>query len=40
MDKDKIIRGKRLDHTNIGSVIDMTERKAKEKEKEKSKTKK
>ncbi len=40
MDKDKIIRGKRLDHSNIGSVIDMSERKAKEKAKEKEKIKK
>ena len=31
MDERKIIIGKRLDHTNIGSVIDMTEKKAKDK---------
>ena len=35
MDEKKIILGKRLDHSNIGSVIDMTERKAKEKAKKK-----
>jgi thiol-disulfide isomerase/thioredoxin len=29
LDEKKIIRGKRLDHTNIASVIDMLERKAK-----------
>lgn len=41
MDEKKIIRGKRLDHSNIGGVIDMTERRAKDKaEKEKSKIKK
>lgn len=34
LDEKKIIRGKRLDHTNIGGVIDMLERK-KEKLKEK-----
>ena len=39
LDENKIIRGKRLDHSNIASVIDMTERKAKDKA-EKSKTKK
>ena len=37
MDEKKIIRGKRLDHTNILSVIEMLERKAKDKEKEKNK---
>jgi peroxiredoxin len=31
MDEKKIIRGKRLDHSNIGSVIEMQERKAKDK---------
>jgi thiol-disulfide isomerase/thioredoxin len=31
LDDKKIIRGKRLDHTNIHSVIEMTERKAKDK---------
>ena len=36
MDEKKIIIGKRLDHSNIGSVIDMAERKAKEKAKKKS----
>jgi len=30
LDDKKIIRGKRLDHTNIGNVIDITERKEKE----------
>jgi|GEM_PF-30203 len=39
LDNDKIIRGKRLDHSNISSVMEMSERK-KEKEKEKSKPKK
>jgi len=31
MDEKKIIRGKRLDHSNILSVIEMTERKLKDK---------
>ncbi len=35
LDDKKIIRGKRLDHSNIASVIDMLERKAKDKAKEK-----
>jgi len=35
MDDKKIIRGKRLDHSNIASVIDMAERKAKDKAKNK-----
>lgn len=39
LDDKKIIRGKRLDHSNIGSVIDMLERKAKDKAKENSKNK-
>jgi thiol-disulfide isomerase/thioredoxin len=30
LDEKKIIRGKRLDHSNISSVIDMTERKARD----------
>jgi hypothetical protein len=35
MDEKKIIRGKRLDHTNIASMINILENKAKEKEKAK-----
>jgi thiol-disulfide isomerase/thioredoxin len=35
LDEKKIIRGKRLDHSNLGSVIEMLEKKAKEKNKEK-----
>jgi thiol-disulfide isomerase/thioredoxin len=35
LDDKKIIRGKRLDHTNLASVIDMLEKRAKEKAKEK-----
>jgi len=35
LDEKKIIRGKRLDHSNIGSVIDMLEKKAKDKSKDK-----
>ena len=35
LDDKKIIRGKRLDHSNIGSVIDMLEKKARDKAKEK-----
>ncbi len=34
LDDKKIIRGKRLDHSNIASVIDMLERKAKDKTKD------
>jgi len=37
LDEKKIIRGKRLDHANIGSVIEMLEKKAKDKAKEKEK---
>lgn len=37
MDDKKIIRGKRLDHSNIMSVIEMMEKKAKDKAKEKNK---
>jgi len=40
LDEKKIIRGKRLDHSNVLSVIEMQERKAKDKaakEKEKKK---
>lgn len=35
LDEKKIIRGKRLDHSNIGSVIDMLEKKEKDKAKDK-----
>ncbi len=35
LDDKKIIRGKRLDHSNIASVIDMLEKKAKDKAKDK-----
>jgi len=35
LDEKKIIRGKRLDHSNIASVIEMLEKKAREKNKEK-----
>ena len=36
LDEKKIIRGKRLDHSNIGSVVEMLEKKAKDKAKEKA----
>ncbi len=35
LDEKKIIRGKRLDHTNIGSVVEMLEKKAKKESKDK-----
>lgn len=35
LDEKKIIRGKRLDHSNIGSVVEMLEKKAKDKNKDK-----
>jgi len=39
LDEKKIIRGKRLDHGNIASVIEMLERKARDKEKAANKPK-
>lgn len=37
LDEKKIIRGKRLDHTNLAGLIDMIEKRAKDKPKEKEK---
>ena len=37
MDENKIIKGKRLDHSNIGGLIDMIEKKKKDQEKNSAK---